>query len=265
MVKTGATKGIRSDLGKRGDFAAVHEEREERSDEQRVTEGARANQKGETGADAALSAKDLISGELPANVPWSKVLQLMGLVGRVEHKRDDGFVFVYGGKSMDFKRPKGEDMPFYEMAELRKFLSETDAENLKGHEVRKTIVVIDHHLAHVYIQGDPGLNRDEGSAKPYDPFGFHHHLIHRKEAHYQGERVPEDEGFYRQIAEKLADSEQIIVIGHGTGKSSAAEVLVEFLRTHFSVIASHVVAVESLDLSALTGPEIDREVKRHLG
>jgi hypothetical protein len=30
---------------------------------------------------------------------------------------------------------------------------------------------------------------------PYDPLGFHHHLIHRKEAHYQGERVPEEKSF----------------------------------------------------------------------
>jgi hypothetical protein len=34
---------------------------------------------------------------------------------------------------------------------------------------------------------------DEVTVKPYDPFGFQHHSIHRKEPHYKGDHVPEEE------------------------------------------------------------------------
>ena len=39
--------------------------------------------------------------------------------------------------------------------------------------------------------------------RPHDPFHFHHHLIRRKEAHYSGERVPEEHSFYEEVAKDL--------------------------------------------------------------
>jgi hypothetical protein len=39
--------------------------------------------------------------------------------------------------------------------------------------------------------------------RSYDPFGFQHHLIHKKEAHYKGERVPEEKTFYEEVAQDL--------------------------------------------------------------
>jgi hypothetical protein len=33
---------------------------------------------------------------------------------------------------------------------------------------------------------------DERKVQPYDPFNFHHHLIHRKEAHYRGQVDSDD-------------------------------------------------------------------------
>jgi len=44
---------------------------------------------------------------------------------------------------------------------------------------------------------------DERKVQPYDPYNFHHHLIHRKEAHYRGERVPEEDSFYEEIAKDI--------------------------------------------------------------
>ena len=51
-----------------------------------------------------------------------------------------------------------------------------------------------HHAAHVFQDTAADLV-DEKTVRPYDPFHFHHHLIHRKEAHYRGERVPEESEF----------------------------------------------------------------------
>lgn len=97
----------------------------------------------------------------------------------------------------------------------------------------------------------------EVAIKPYDPHHFHHHLIHRKEAHYEGDRVPEETSFYGEIVEALAPAKEIILIGHGVGKSSAVNVLIDYLRKHRSDIAERVKATEIADLSALTEPQIE--------
>jgi ABC-type phosphonate transport system ATPase subunit len=88
-------------------------------------------------------------------------------------------------------------------------------------------------------------------------------LIHRKEAHYQGERVPEETSFYEQVAKDLVPAQEIILIGHGTGKSSALEFLAQYLKTHHPAIFQRVIASETVDLSALTEPQIQAIAKKH--
>jgi hypothetical protein len=59
---------------------------------------------------------------------------------------------------------------------------------------------------------------DKRKVQPYDPYHFHHHSIHRKEAHYRGERVPEEDSFYEEIAKDITRASEIVLIGHATGK-----------------------------------------------
>jgi stalled ribosome rescue protein Dom34 len=90
-------------------------------------------------------------------------------------------------------------------------------------------------------------------------------LIHRKEAHYKGERVPEEDSYYEEIASDLVHAQAIILIGHGTGKSSAADFLSEYLKTHHPETFQRIIATETADLSALTEPEIEEIAKKHIG
>jgi hypothetical protein len=57
---------------------------------------------------------------------------------------------------------------------------------------------------------------------------------------------------------------EIVLIGDGIGKSSAADVLLEYLHKHHSEIAQRVKANETADLSALTEPEIEAIAKKHM-
>ena len=93
--------------------------------------------------------------------------------------------------------------------------------------------------------------------EPYDPFNYHHHLIHRKEAHYLGERVPEEHSFYEEIAKEITPANEIVFIGHATGTSNAADFLKEYLSAHHPEISRRVVDIKSADLSAVTEPEIE--------
>jgi len=129
----------------------------------------------------------------------------------------------------------------------------------------RMVVVIDHHAAPRYhYTGDNG-SQGEVTVKPYDPFGFHHHLMHRKKAHCHGDRVPEEDSYYEEIAMELVYDQEIILIGHGTGKNGAVGFLTEYLRTHRTEEFQRILATGEADLSALTEPQIEEIARRHAG
>ena len=208
----------------------------------------------------------LLAGKLPRNLSWSEVVELIGKLGEVQPHGGDEVAFVVGSQRAFFKRPHAHELETGELARLRRFLNEAglSAPSPPPKQTGRMIVVIDHHAARLYQ--DVGGSRPvvEASAKPYDPNGFHRHLIHRKEAHYEGERVPEETSFYEQVANGLVPAQEIILIGHGTGKSSALEFLAHYLKTNHPTIFQRVTATETVDLSSLTEPEIEAIAKKHI-
>ena len=210
--------------------------------------------------------KSLVGGKLPRNLDWRAVVELIGQVGEVQPHGNDEFAFVVGSQRGFFKRPSSHNLDVVEISRLRRFLRDAGVfgKLVKAHQIGRMIVVIDHHAAHIYH--DPGGSRpeDEVTVKPYDPFGFQHHLIHRKEAHYQGDHVPEEESYYEEVAADLVHAEAIILIGHATGKSSAVNFLSEYLKTHHPETFQRVIATEDADLSALTEAEIEEIAKKHI-
>ena len=210
--------------------------------------------------------QNLVNGKLPHNLSWSDAVELVEDLGEVEAHGNDEFVFRVGSQRVFFKRPHTHDLGLEEVSRLRKFLKEAGP----GPQVEepaipgRTIVVIDHHAAHVYR--DFGGSRPAGEQKvqPYDPFHFHHHLIHRKEAHYRGERVPEEDSFYEEVTKDITPAGEIVLIGHAIGKSNAGDFLKEYLKTHHPDVSRRVIATESVDLSALTEPEVEALARRHM-
>ncbi len=208
----------------------------------------------------------LVSGKLPRNLTWSAVVDLIGQIGQVQPHGNDEFTFVVGSQREVFKRASTHNLEVEEIARLRRFLREAEVQG-KPAEARplgRMVVVIDHHVAHIYHDTGGTRPENEVSVKPYDPFGFQRHLMHRKEAHYQGERVPEEDSWYEKIAGDLAHAESIVLIGHATGKSNAAVFLSEYLKAHHPETFQRVIATETADLSAVTEPEIEQIAKKHL-
>ena len=210
--------------------------------------------------------QNLLNGKLPHNLSWGEAVELVDNLGEVQPHGNDEFLFRVGGQRAFFKRPHTHDLDVEEVSRLRKFLQEAGRSEQMEEAARplRMIVVIDHHAAHLYQDIGGARPSDEHTVRPYDPFHFHHHLIHRKEAHYRGERVPEEYSFYEEVAKDLALANEIVLIGHATGKSNAADFLKEYLRTHHSDISRRIIAIESADLSAVTEPEIEALARRHM-
>jgi len=202
---------------------------------------------------------NLLEGELPHNLAWRDLVDLMEKLGRVEPHGGDAVAFVVGSERALFKRTSAHSVDTEEVARVRRFLHQARVEvpRAEGPHPGRVVVVIDHHSARIYEAAGDGRPDEESSVRPYDPHGFHRHLIHRKEAHYQGERVPEETSFYEEVTRKLVAAKEIVLVGHGTGTSSALDVFVEYLQAHRRDIAARVVEKEVIDLSALTDGEIE--------
>ena len=216
--------------------------------------------------DHAELLESLVGGKLPRNLSWSSAVDLIAQIGEVQPHENDEFVFVVGSQRAFFKRPSSHNLEVEEVSRLRKFLKDVDAQEEPAQVLPsgRMVVVVDHQVAHIYHDMSGSVPEDETTVKPYDPFGFHHHLVHRKEAHYQGEHVPEETSFYEEIAANIVNAEAIILVGHAKGKSSAMVFLSEFLKTHHPETFQRIVATETVDLSALTEPEIEEIVKKHI-
>ena len=214
----------------------------------------------------AVLHESLLHGKLPRSLHWSDAVELIGHLGQVEAHGGDEFTFVVGTQRELFKRPHTPELGVEEVSRLRKFLKEAGAESPPTELAQpvRMMVVIDHHTARVFRDLGESRPKDEITIKPYDPHHFHHHLVHRKEAHYEGDRVPEEKSFYEEVATALVPADEIVLIGSGTGKSSAVDVVVEYLKKHHGNIFRLVKATETADLSALTEPEIEAIAKRHM-
>lgn len=214
----------------------------------------------------AALLQSLRHGKLPRSLHWTDAVDLIAHLGQVQPQGGDEFAFVVGTAREVFKRPRTPELGVEEVSRLRKFLNQagTDSASNNAAHPGRMVVVIDHHAAHIFR--DPGHSHSQQpvNVEPYDPHHFHHHLIHRKEAHYQGDRVPEETSFYEEVAAALAAANEIVLIGHATGKSSAVQFLVEHLKKHHVDISRRVKATEIADLSALTAPELEAIAKRHM-
>jgi DNA-binding MurR/RpiR family transcriptional regulator len=215
--------------------------------------------------DLELLRTSLLSGKLPRNLSWADTVELIGQIGEVQPHGGDESVFIVGTQRAFFKHPHTHELGVEEVSRLRAFLREAlPSATPETSQPYRMVAVIDHHVAHIYRDLNAKVPELEHTARPDDPFGFHHHLIHRKEAHYQGERVPEEKSYYEEIAKALLPADEIVLIGHGTGKSSAMDHLAEYLKEHHHDLSQHVIATETADLSALTPPEIEAIAKRHM-
>jgi hypothetical protein len=210
----------------------------------------------------AVLRQNLLQGKLPRSVRWDEAFELIEHLGRVEPHGGEEFAFVVGAHRELFKRPHGQELGIDEVSRLRKFLKAAGAEQAQA---SPTVVVIDHHSAHFFRDANAAGAQPDVEIKLYDPHHFHHHLVHRKEAHYQGDRVPEESSFYEEIAQALVSSSDIVLVGHGVGKSSAMDALLAHLKAHHPGVAQRVKGVEVMDLSALSEPQIEAIVRRKMG
>ncbi|MEO9215723.1 MAG: hypothetical protein ABI227_08740 [Rhodanobacter sp.] len=210
---------------------------------------------------------------VPRNLEWSDVLELLETIGEVDHQDNGKSTLRVGDKKTVVHQPHGKDMAEDEVMALRKFLRQAGW-SANGHAemagdittpVKSLLVVVDHHEAKVFQIGPSPQDASRQEIKPYDPHHFLHHLTHKDQDRQRGQRAPEDPDFYRHIATALAQAEQIVVVGHGTGHSNAAHHLVEYLAAYHPETRARVLAELVVDVSSVTPAQLLEMGQQALG
>jgi hypothetical protein len=198
------------------------------------------------------------------NLEWSHVVALIDKIGEVDEKANSEFVFAVSGERHMLHKPHTKDLTGSEVSDLRHFLikagwSADGASHVHvdtGPDTTGLMIVVDHHEAKIYQIDVTSGDMSKHEIKPYDPHHFLHHLTHKDQSRERGQRAPEDPTFYQRIAQAVTTGGQIVVVGHGEGKSNASAHLMEYLRLHHHEIYRRVVREVAADLSSDTSPQL---------
>jgi len=198
------------------------------------------------------------------NLEWMDVIALFETIGSVHRRANEKFVLDLAGEHQLVHKPHTKDLTSSEVVDLRHFLqragwsaagpSQTPAR--RASEPATLMVVVDHHGAKIYHIQLGSVDPSPHAITPYDPHHFLHPLTHKDQLREEGQRAPEDSGFYREISDVLAAAGRILVVGHGKGKSNAAWHLLEYLRMHHRETYQRVVRGIDVDLSAVTTAQL---------
>jgi hypothetical protein len=244
-----------------------------KSDESQGGQAAAAEERATLHCAHRRTLEALFRHPAPHNLEWMDVIALLENIGSVQRKANDKFGLELPGEHYLLHKPHTKDLTGSEVVSLRHFLQQAgwSAAGASRPAVRRDLeratlmVVVDHHGAKIYhIQpgsGDPAPH----AITPYDPHHFLHHLTHKDQLREEGQRAPEDSSFYKRIGDVLAAAGRILVVGHGKGKSNAASLLLEYLRTHHRETYQRVVREIEVDLPAVTTAQLLELAEQALG
>lgn len=123
-------------------------------------------------------------------------------------------------------------------------------------EGRRLVLHLSHHETDAFELVDDEVGHLV--LKPYDPWNYLHHLHHQhhNEASWQGQRPPEDPEYLQQLTKLIETASQVLLVGHGTGRSDMREVLLKALRHHHPALVQKIVGVVTVDETRLTDAEL---------
>ena len=97
--------------------------------------------------------------------------------------------------------------------------------------------------------------------KALDDKGRHHHV--KQAQHNKGHGVdPDEKVFFESITKAIRPASEVLVMGHGNGKSNSAHNFVNFLKDKHKDVASKIVAELDLDIDRLSENEVLAQARK---
>ena len=118
------------------------------------------------------------------------------------------------------------------------------------------VAAVDFHSTRVFAIDAADHSAPE-RITPSDPRGLSWNVYHRH-GNPDGTYEDDSDEYWRDLAHHLDRADAIVLLGHGTGKASAAQHLVSWMTHHASATAAKVVGVMNVDVDDLTDEQILR-------
>ncbi len=201
---------------------------------------------------------------LAHNLEWRDLVALISDLGEVEEKANGQFVLEIAGHRHVMLKPHTKNLTTSDTLDVRRFLElaglspeQTDQPVAQAAPPAPCLlIVLDHQDAKIF---EVDVTSDRASEHVLRPQGEPHvrrHSLHSEQSPAEEQRFPEDPDFYETIASAVATGGKIVVIGHGTGKSNAAHLLTDYLKTHHLETYLRIVSELTADLSHITNPQL---------
>lgn len=125
------------------------------------------------------------------------------------------------------------------------------------------VAAVDFRSTRIYAIDAESMSRPE-QVSAVDPRGLSKNVYHR-DGNPDGTYEDDSDEYWRDLAHHLERAEEIVLLGHGKGKASAAQHLVAWMTRHASATAAKVVAVIRADVDDLTDEQVLRLGQQALG
>jgi len=179
------------------------------------------------------------------NLHWRDVRSLLNVLADHVEERDGGLKVTRNGQVLLLHQPRKNVTPVREIMDIRKFIERSGNESAAPAATGvHLLVVIDHREARIYRAELHGAVPQR--ITPYDPHGFGRYL-HYVQDESNGQRKPEQAGFYDAVSKTLQGADKVLVFGSGTGASSAMDQLLARLKAHHPELAGRVIASVVVD------------------
>ena len=203
------------------------------------------------------------------NLSWSDVLSLLGQVGSVTEMPNGKVRTTVGGRSVSWE-PEGSQVPEPDVLALRSFLQTAgltpqteEARRLptvSGPRARRAAVVVTFRDAQVYGDWDGPIVL----LQPFDPRGHLRHM-HEKAGQQSGFYQEPQPEYYARIADAVRGFDEVLLLGHGKGHSSAMTQLAAYIDQREPELARRIVGGVDLDVGDLTEAEVQHAVHEFFG
>ena len=201
------------------------------------------------------------------NLEWRNVIALIEHLGTVEEKENGHLTFAVNGVSQVFQRSQKKDVSeIQQILDLRRFLESVGVEKNGTRTTEGMITPLPSRLLVVINRKETLVFRTEDKdtvperLHPYDPQGALQRLIHT-EGVDKASRAPENLAYYEAITATLSGVAEVLLMGNGTGASSAMTHLQDYLATHDPEVARSIVGALTLDLEASTEDQLLQEAR----
>lgn len=205
------------------------------------------------------------------SLSWSEISALFGAIGAVDEKPNGEMSFHIGGEHHLMRKPHAKELSVHEVLELRHFAKRAGwspdhqprPDAVIGADESNFLIVIDHQGAKIYRIDVLSHDVEKHALHPHEK---HHHVPAKNLSRGRDHETAVDAAFHERIVEAVMTGAKIVLIGHGAGKSNAADELMAYLGNHHHGLSRRIIRAAVADLGHVTEPqllEIGREALRY--